>query len=108
MMLKTIHITELTAGMYVESVVKQKGNVRLKSKGLIRSHAILIALQKKGILEVEVDFDKSRQSRNQSNDKITVNHLAARAAHPENYSAQTSAVKQNNGNLEAKFADQLD
>jgi HD-GYP domain-containing protein (c-di-GMP phosphodiesterase class II) len=97
MMLKTIHITELTAGMYVESVVKQKGNVRLKSKGLIRSHAILIALQKKGILEVEVDFDKSRQSRNQSNDKITVNHLAARAAHPENYSAQTSAVKQNNG-----------
>lgn len=59
-MIKSISITELTIGMYVENVVKQKGNVRIKSKGLIKTQSILDALRNKGILEIEVDFAKSR------------------------------------------------
>ena len=59
-MIKSISISELTIGMYVENVVKQKGNVRIKSKGLIKTQSILDALRNKGILEIEVDFAKSR------------------------------------------------
>lgn len=97
MMIKTIHITELTAGMYVESVVKQKGNVRIKSKGLIKSQAILVALEEKGVLEVEVDFSKSISPKSQSNGRIAVNHLAARSAHPENYKLESDTTAKNNG-----------
>jgi HD-GYP domain-containing protein (c-di-GMP phosphodiesterase class II) len=94
-MIKKIHITELTIGMYVESVVKQNGNVRIKSKGLVKSQAILVALENKGILEVEVDFGKSIVPNNQTNDKIVENHLAARSAHPENYNVVPSALENN-------------
>lgn len=59
-MIKSISISELTIGMYVENVVKQKGNVRIKSRGLIKTQSILDALRNKGILEIEVDFAKSR------------------------------------------------
>jgi HD-GYP domain-containing protein (c-di-GMP phosphodiesterase class II) len=94
-MIKKIHITELTIGMYVESVVKQNGNVRIKSKGLVKSQAILVALENKGILEVEVDFGKSIVPNNETNDKIVENHLAARSAHPENYNVVPSALENN-------------
>jgi HD-GYP domain-containing protein (c-di-GMP phosphodiesterase class II) len=96
-MIKKIHITELTIGMYVESVVKQNGNVRIKSKGLVKSQAILVALENKGILEVEVDFGKSISPNNQTDDKIVENHLAARSAHPENYNVVSSTAVENNG-----------
>ncbi|MBF7074832.1 DUF3391 domain-containing protein [Glaciecola sp. MH2013] len=59
-MASIISISDLTLGMYVEQVVKQKGNVRIKSRGLVKSQAVLDALKKKGILEVEVDFEKSK------------------------------------------------
>jgi|GEM_PF-109168 len=59
-MIKSISISELTIGMYVENVVKQKGNVRIKSRGLVKTQSILDALKSKGILEIEVDFAKSR------------------------------------------------
>ncbi len=59
-MIKSISISELTIGMYVENVVKQEGNVRIKSKGLIKKQSILDELKSKGILEIEVDFAKSR------------------------------------------------
>jgi HD-GYP domain-containing protein (c-di-GMP phosphodiesterase class II) len=94
-MIKTIDITELTAGMYVESVVKQKGNVRIKSKGLIKSQAILDALKDRGILEVQVDFGKSTVVKNTT--KIVDLHLAARSAHPENYNIDTSSTEQKTG-----------
>jgi len=59
-MIKSISISELTIGMYVENVVKQSGNVRIKSKGLIKTQSTLDALKNRGILEIEVDFAKSR------------------------------------------------
>ena len=59
-MIKSIPISELAIGMYVENVVKQKGNVRIKSRGLIKTQAIVDALTKKGILELEINIDKSK------------------------------------------------
>lgn len=75
-MIKIISISELTIGMYVENVVKQKGNVRIKSRGLIKNNAILDSLKSKGILEIEVDFDKS---------KIVEHALTAPEPQPENH-----------------------
>jgi HD-GYP domain-containing protein (c-di-GMP phosphodiesterase class II) len=54
-----IPISDLVLGMYVEQVIKQKGNVRIKSRGLVKSEATLNALKQKGILEVEVNIEKS-------------------------------------------------
>jgi hypothetical protein len=85
-MIKTISISELTIGMYVENVVKQKGNVRIKTKGLIKTTTILDSLKSKGILEIEVDFDKS---------KIVEHALAAREPHSE-YHISDPAVNANN------------
>lgn len=68
-MIKSISISELTIGMYVENVVKQKGNVRIKSRGLIKTQSILDALKSKGILEIEVDFAKSRLPENHTSTK---------------------------------------
>lgn len=82
-------ITELTTGMYVESVVKQRGNVRIKSKGLIKSQTILDALKDRGILEVQVNFAKSTVARDTI--KVSYPGLAARSAHPENYTVDTSS-----------------
>ncbi|GAC27828.1 metal-dependent phosphohydrolase domain [Glaciecola pallidula DSM 14239 = ACAM 615] len=69
--------------MYVENVVKQKGNVRIKTKGLIKTTTILDSLKSKGILEIEVDFDKSR---------IVEHDLAARSANPEHYMSSANNV----------------
>lgn len=59
-MIKSISISELAIGMYVENVVKQKGSVRIKSKGLIKTQSILDTLKAKGILEIEVNLSKSK------------------------------------------------
>jgi HD-GYP domain-containing protein (c-di-GMP phosphodiesterase class II) len=93
-MIKTISISELTIGMYVENVVKQKGNVRIKSRGLIKTTAILDSLKSKGILEIEVDFDKS---------KIVEHALAAREPHFENHIADPT-VNANNVSSNATTA----
>ena len=94
-MIKTISISELAVGMYAESVVKQKGNVRIKSKGLIKSRSILDALKNKGILAVKVDFGKSKIPESAANKKIQEHHLAARSAHPENYNVDKGDVAKN-------------
>ena len=73
-MIKPISISELSIGMYVENVVEQKGNVRLKSRGLVKNQAILDTLKKKGVLKVEVNFEKSKLTLSDVNiDEETVN-----------------------------------
>lgn len=57
-MLKTILISELKPGMYVQGVVKQQGSVKVKSEGWVRTQAAINKLAKSGILEVSVDPDK--------------------------------------------------
>ena len=50
-MLKTILISELKPGMYVQGVVKQQGSVKVKSEGWVRTQAAINKLAKSGILE---------------------------------------------------------
>ncbi len=57
-MLKTILISELKPGMYVQGVVKQQGSVKVKSEGWVRTQAAINKLAKSGIFEVSVDPDK--------------------------------------------------
>ncbi|WP_326498575.1 HD-GYP domain-containing protein [Catenovulum adriaticum] len=58
-MIKTIPIKALKIGMYVTAVTKQHGKISVKSKGWIKSQALLDQLIKKGIDEVEIDTDKT-------------------------------------------------
>lgn len=59
LMLKTIAITELTPGMYVEAVTKQSGNLKIKTQGLVKTQALVDKLKKAGILELTIDLSKS-------------------------------------------------
>ena len=57
-MLKTILISDLKPGMYVQGVVKQEGSVKVKSEGWVRTQAAINKLATSGILEVSIDPDK--------------------------------------------------
>lgn len=56
--LRRIAIQELTLGSFVASVTKQKGFMRIKQSGWVRSEAVKQALINKGIVEVEVDDER--------------------------------------------------
>lgn len=57
-MLKTILVSELVPGMFVQGVVKQQGSVKVKTEGWVRTQAAIDKLVQSGILEVSVDPDK--------------------------------------------------
>ncbi|GGW72716.1 HD-GYP domain-containing protein [Alteromonas halophila] len=59
-MLKQVSIDELVPGMYVSQVLEQTGQLRMRSKGLVKSASVIESLKAKGILTVEIDLDKSR------------------------------------------------
>jgi putative nucleotidyltransferase with HDIG domain len=56
--LKTINISELIPGMYVESIAKQSGNLQVTSRGKVTTKAIVASLKKRGVLEVVIDPSK--------------------------------------------------
>lgn len=58
-MKKTVPITELEVGMFVSKITKSKANLVVKSQGMIRSLATIESLAARGILELEIDFEKS-------------------------------------------------
>lgn len=57
-----IKIDDLVPGMFVSGVLKQSGQLRIKTQGLVKSKGIIEQLKSKGILEVQVDLDRSSQS----------------------------------------------
>lgn len=57
--MKKISIDELQPGMYVQGIVKQAGNMRIKSQGKVVSDAIVEQLRRKGILELMIDPSKA-------------------------------------------------
>jgi len=57
-----IKIDELVPGMFVSGVLKQSGQLRIKTQGLVKSKGIIEQLKSKGILEVQVDLNRSSQS----------------------------------------------
>lgn len=59
-MLERVPIDELLPGMYVNQVLEQKGALKMRSKGLVKTQNIIDTLKVKGILVVEVDMSKSK------------------------------------------------
>ena len=57
--MKKISIDELEPGMYVQGIVKQAGNMRIKSQGKVVSDAVVEQLRSKGILELMIDPSKA-------------------------------------------------
>ncbi len=58
-MKKTVPITELQVGMFVSAITKSKTNLTVKSQGMIRSQKTIDSLTVRGILEFEIDLEKS-------------------------------------------------
>ncbi|WJG09415.1 HD-GYP domain-containing protein [Aliiglaciecola sp. LCG003] len=58
-MIKEISIDELKPGMYVQGIVEQRGNLKIKSQGKVTKRAIVSQLRKQGILRLLVDTDKA-------------------------------------------------
>ncbi len=57
-MLKRISIDELQPGMFVEKVLTQKGTLKIKTQGFVRTPKAVTMLRQKGILEVAIDPSK--------------------------------------------------
>jgi HD-GYP domain-containing protein (c-di-GMP phosphodiesterase class II) len=59
-MLKAIVIDELLPGMFVNQVLRQTGTFKIKTQGLVKTEKNISLLKDKGILEIEVDFARSK------------------------------------------------
>ncbi|WP_149981358.1 HD-GYP domain-containing protein [Pseudoalteromonas rhizosphaerae] len=57
--MKIIPIDQLIPGMFVHSVTKQTGKIKIKNQGWVKTQAGVQQLIKAGILEVEIDPDKT-------------------------------------------------
>jgi len=57
--LKIIPISKLLPGMFVQSVTKQTGRIKIKNQGWVKTQAGIDKLKNAGILEVEIDPDKT-------------------------------------------------
>lgn len=57
-MFKEISIDELKPGMYVQGIVEQRGNMKIKSQGKVTKRAVIAQLRKKGILRLLIDPSK--------------------------------------------------
>ena len=60
-MLIALPISELTPGMFVDSVTKQHeglNSIKIKTSGLVRNQAIIKRLVTEGVLELLIDFTK--------------------------------------------------
>lgn len=58
---KDISIDKLVPGMFVIGVLKQSGRLRIKTQGLVKSQGVIGKLKSKGVLEVQIDIDRSSQ-----------------------------------------------
>lgn len=56
-MLQRVPIDDLSVGMFVEAVTKQKGAMKLKTRGRVGSQGAIDKLRAQGILELAVDPD---------------------------------------------------
>lgn len=60
-MLKTIPIAELEPGMYVQAIVEQTGDMKIKSQGRVTSQAVVSRLKQQGIVKLAIDPSKAFQ-----------------------------------------------
>ncbi|WP_024611912.1 MULTISPECIES: HD-GYP domain-containing protein [unclassified Pseudoalteromonas] len=57
--MKILPISQLLPGMFVQNVTKQTGKIKVKSQGWVKTQTSIDKLIKAGILEVEIDPDKT-------------------------------------------------
>ena len=57
--MKILPISQLLPGMFVQNVTKQTGKIKVKSQGWVKTKSSIDKLIKAGILEVEIDPDKT-------------------------------------------------
>lgn len=57
-MLHRISINDLQPGMYVNQVLHESGDVKVRSKGIVRSSTVIEKLKSKGVSFVEIDTSK--------------------------------------------------
>ena len=57
-MLKTIPVSDLEVGMYVDSIAEQNGNLKIKSRGRVTTNAAITAMKKQGIVSIVIDLSK--------------------------------------------------
>ncbi|CCQ11430.1 putative metal-dependent phosphohydrolase, HD region [Pseudoalteromonas luteoviolacea B = ATCC 29581] len=109
-MLVTLPISELLPGMFVDSVSKQSGNskIKIKSRGMVRDSAIIKQLQKKGVLELKIDFTQSDiEIPEKYQPKIVEDTSVVETSLPEKKTAKPISQNINDGDevsLEKEFA----
>ena len=59
-MLQEYPITDLKPGMFVDEVIEQSGQLKVKSKGMVRTEKAIASLAGQGVLKVIVDLSKSK------------------------------------------------
>ncbi|MBH0027856.1 MULTISPECIES: HD-GYP domain-containing protein [unclassified Pseudoalteromonas] len=57
--MKRLPISQLLPGMFVQGVTRQTGSIKIKNQGWVKTQASINNLIKAGILEVEIDPDKT-------------------------------------------------
>lgn len=67
--MKTLPINQLKPGMFVHGVTKQTGKIRIKNQGWVKTQGSIDKLKQAGILEIEIDPDKTLNL--DSDNKIT-------------------------------------
>jgi putative nucleotidyltransferase with HDIG domain len=62
LLLKIFDVDQIKVGMYVDSIAKQQGKLKISSRGRVTSLASIKQLKKKGILSFVVDMSKQLES----------------------------------------------
>ncbi|MCV2885906.1 HD-GYP domain-containing protein [Aestuariibacter sp. AA17] len=77
--MKKISIDELKPGMYVQGIVKQQGNLKIKSQGKVTHADVVRRLKQKGILELLIDPSRAFEPQPTSEEPITASFPKASA-----------------------------
>jgi HD-GYP domain-containing protein (c-di-GMP phosphodiesterase class II) len=86
-MRREISIQELQPGMYVDEVTEQSGQLKIKSKGLVKSDKAIQLLLNKGVQKLIIDFSKS-----QLNDDSQSNSTEAKVEEPRSKTIKEKQV----------------
>lgn len=63
-MLKDVNIDDILPGMFIAQVNEQTGQLKIKTKGLVKTHKAIEELKLNGVIQVTVDLSRSELSDN--------------------------------------------
>lgn len=75
-MFREINIDELVPGMYVNDVIKQSGLLKVKKKGLVKTQKTIDALNKQGVLVLQIDESKSQVAEEPATEEVPATKMA--------------------------------